>query len=96
MTTGKLDMKKWQKDNGETRWYVNNWQDIIGLEVETYKTGNPREVYLMGGLMSNTAYRRIRNTKVWIDEDEGIHIDYCDDGTIRKLIKEEVAKAMEE
>lgn len=96
MTTGKLDMKKWQKDNGETRWYVNNWQDIIGLEVETYKTGRPYQVFLQGEKMSNNKYYDIRFTKVWIDEDEGIHIDYCDNGSIRKLIKEEVAKAMEE
>ena len=36
----KSKCKAWQKNDGTTRYYVNDWQEIIGLVVRQYKTGN--------------------------------------------------------
>ena len=92
-----LDKKEWKKSNGETRWYINNWKELIGLTVEYHNTGNVSYVELAGQEISNNRYKKyISGTKVWLDDDEEIHIDYCQDGTVRTLIREAVEKAISE
>lgn len=94
----RLDKKEWKKSNGETRWYINNWQDLIDdLTVHRNKTGKVSYVELFGQEISNSRFWKcIAPTKVWLDEDEEIHIDYCQDGTVRTLIREAVEKALSE
>lgn len=88
--------KRWEPRNGQARYYVNNWQSLIGMHVDYYKTGNVASVYLDGGEaeISNSHYKKyIADTKVWIGEEDGqIHIDYCENSIIRKLIERAVGE----
>lgn len=88
--------KRWTKRNGEVRWYVNDWMDAIGMEVQYYKTGNVADVYYHGGNgwhgenhPSNSWYKRyVQDTKVWIDAEGSVHVDYCkDEGVERDIIR---------
>lgn len=86
--------KLWTPDRGQSRYYINNWMDLIGLTVYYYNTGNVSCVEWKDGTeMSNNHYKRyIQNTKVWIGaEDRMVHIDYCDDARV----KNKIAKAVE-
>jgi hypothetical protein len=45
--------------------------------------------------MSNSHYNKyISGTKVWIDENDGIHIDYCRDDEIKSAIIKAVSKEL--
>lgn len=90
--------KAWQKNDGTTRYYVNDWAGIIGLEVRHYKTGNVMSVALKGDdyEISNNRYNtKIVETKVWFDSNGDLHIDNCRDGYIRELIAQRVPAFME-
>lgn len=87
----------WRARDGSIRYYVNDWQDMIGLEVRHYKTGNVSSVYFQDYQMSNNHYNKyISGTKVWIDENDGIHVDYCRDSEIESAIIEAVGKRLQE
>lgn len=92
--------KRWEPRSGQARYYVNDWEQMIGLHVERYKTGNVCEVWLDDGSIdiSNNYYKRhIDGTKVWIGEEDGqIHVDYCQNDYIERRIIEEVQKKMGE
>ena len=89
--------KAWKANNGTIRYYVNDWQDMIGLEVRYYKTGNVSGVSFQNYGMSNSHYNKyIAGTKVWIDEADGIHVDYCRDDEIKDAIIEAVGKKLKE
>ena len=87
----------WKANDGSIRYYVNDWQDMIGLEVRHYKTGNVSGVSFRDSPMSNNHYNKyISGTKVWIDESDGIHVDYCRDSEIKSAIIEAVGKKLQE
>lgn len=90
----------WTKREGETRWYVNDWQDAIGLEVQYYKTGNVADVswppYGEDGHPSNCWYKKyVAGTKVWIDADGAVHVDYCKEDAVAKAVIEAVGGRIE-
>ena len=79
--------KKWTKKDGEIRWYVNDWQDLIGLEVSYYKTGNVSDVSLKGEHCSNCWFKKyVQGTKVWVDVQGGVHVDYCKEDFVEDAI----------
>lgn len=89
--------KAWRAHDGSIRYYVNDWQDMIGLEVNHYNTGNVSSVFFNGCRMSNNHYNKyISGTKVWIDESDGVHVDYCEDDEIESAIIEAVGKRLQE
>ena len=89
--------KKWTKKDGEVRYYVNDWKDMIGLEVEYYKTGNVSNVVFRGEQCSNCWFKKyVASTKVWISEDKKVHVDYCKDGVVENAIIEALEKKIAE
>lgn len=87
----------WRARDGSIRYYVNDWQDMIGLEVRHYNTGNVSSVYFRDYQMSNNHYNKyISRTKVWIDENDGVHVDYCEDDEIESAIIEAVGKKLQD
>ena len=94
----KSKCQAWQKNDGTTRYYVSDWQEIIGLVVRQYKTGNVMSVALRDDdyEISNNHYNKtIGETKVWFDSNGDLHIDNCRDGYIRELIAQRVPAFME-
>ena len=93
----------WTKREGETRWYVNDWQEMIGMEVVYYNTGNVSDVYYHGGPdshgeghPSNYWYKKnVAGTKVWIDSDGAVHVDYCTDAGVEKDIVAKLEERIE-
>lgn len=94
----KSKCRAWQKNDGTTRYYVSDWESIIGLEVRHYKTGNVMSVALRDDdyEISNNRYNtRIGETRVWFDQSGELHVDYCRDGYIEELIRAKVPAFME-
>lgn len=90
--------KAWKKNDGSIRYYVNDWESIIGLVVRQYKTGNVMSVALRDDdyEISNNRYNtKIGETKVWFDQNGELHVDYCRDGYIEELIRARVPAFME-
>ena len=90
--------KKWEPRNGQTRYYVNDWKQIIGLHVEYYKTGNVSEVWMDSGeTLSNYHYKKyLADTKVWIGEEDGqVHVDYCGNDMIKSRIISKVEELID-
>ncbi len=93
----------WTKREGETRWYVNDWQDAIGMEVVYYNTGNVSDVYYHGGPSShgeghpsNYWYKKnVAGTKVWIDAEGAVHVDYCKDDAVARDIVDRIGERIE-
>lgn len=90
--------KRWEPRSGQARYYVNDWEQMIGLHVERYKTGNVCEVWMDGGEpISNNHYKKyIADTKVWIGEEDGqVHVDYCSNDAIKNRIIAKVEELIE-
>lgn len=93
----------WTKKAGEARWYVNDWEDAIGMELVYYKSGNLSDVYYHGGPAShgeghpsNYWYsRNVSGTKVWIDADGAVHVDYCKDRGVEEDIIARIGERIE-
>lgn len=64
-----LGGKPWQPKQGPERVYINDWQELAGLEIERYKTGNIKSAYLNGEKISNTRASFLANGKVYFTED---------------------------
>ena len=78
----------WKARDGSIRYYVNDWKDLIGLNVEYHKSGNVSAVWfddrdddgLAENDPSNRSYGRyLAPVKVWFDEGAQLHIDHLDD-----------------
>lgn len=79
--------KAWKKSDDEIRWYVNDWQEMIELDVRYYNTGNVSHVEWGEEEKSNCWFKRyVQRTKVWMDSDLKVHVDYCDESAVRKAI----------
>lgn len=94
---------RWAKKDGEVRWYVNDWQDAIGMEVVYYKTGNVSDVYYHGGNgwhgdghpSNSWYYKNVAGTKVWIDIQGRVHVDYCKDAGVERDIVAKVGERVQ-
>jgi len=66
-------LKTWTGSTG-TRRYISNLLDILGVEIDYYRTGNIRSA-LLGGLgISNAEAGRIKGISAWLDEAGELHI----------------------
>lgn len=70
-------IKEWVKPGTkQVRRYINNWEELIGLELHYYKSGNISWALFDGEPISNAAARRICNGKVWLDSKNELHMDW--------------------
>lgn len=60
---------------GEQRRYLSGWQEAAGIEVEHYLTGNVRYATYKGEKIANTRAAGLARVKVWLDADNGLHVD---------------------
>lgn len=67
-----LGAKKWVGSDTRTRYYFSNLNDLYGLRLSYYNTGNIYAATLDGERISNSAARQINSElyagKVWLDE----------------------------
>jgi transposase-like protein len=55
----------WTPRTGQERVYLNNWHELIGLEVSRYNTGNICSATINGQRISNGKATRLLDAKVW-------------------------------
>ena len=90
-TAPALNLSDFTTGSGERRRYVNNWLEIFGFEATYYKTGNIASATINGGDLSNAAATRLKGVKVWIDDQDAVHVDRWADGTERySITKQEI------
>lgn len=70
------EINSWTARNGQVRRYINNWQELAGIEVSYYKTGSVSEVLIDGEEVSNRKGGMTASGKVWLDADGELHFDY--------------------
>lgn len=69
-----MELSPWQHPTrGEWRYYVNGWWEVLGLEVERYKSGNICYASLNGERISNRQARNMLEGKVWFDSEGKMH-----------------------
>lgn len=62
--------------NGETRYYINGfWYDMLGLELQRYKTGNISRASIDGEAIANGRAGRLSG-KLWADAEGNLHLDH--------------------
>lgn len=62
--------------NGEVRYYINGfWYDMLGLELQRYKTGNISYASIDGEKIANGRAGRLSG-KLWADAEGNLHLDY--------------------
>jgi len=70
-----IETRRWVKPGtGEERYYLQNWREAIGMEVEWYNTRNIRWAWLDGQRISNTRASQIK-MKPWFDSEGKLHVD---------------------
>lgn len=72
--TPKAELNAWTHPRtGETRYYVNNLPELIGLDIDRYKSGNIAAASLAGSMISNSqAYKILNDTaKTYITRVDG-------------------------
>lgn len=92
--------KAWKKNDGSVCYYINDWMDMIGLEVEYYKSGNVSGVCWSekfdNWTPSNCWFKKnVLGTKVWVSEEGQVHVDYCKDKDVERSIIEAVTAAIQ-
>lgn len=91
-----IQAKSWTSRNGQHRRYLNDWLPaLFGFKVERYKTGNIGCAELGGERISNRRAGQLLGVKVWLDDDDEIHVDYNEQGRVLTdaQIREAVAAA---
>ena len=86
---------RWTKGNYD-RVYFNDWPELIGLEIDRYKTGNIWAASLNGETISNSEARRLLGAvdKVYFDAADGqIHVKWGW-GTPRSMTRDELYQAI--
>ncbi|WP_297746321.1 hypothetical protein [uncultured Tessaracoccus sp.] len=84
------DIAEWTKPGtGQVRRYVNNWNELAGIWVNYYKSGNVCGVVIddFEDSVSNRKGGATAAGKVWLDEDDVLHLDYHSDSSL--LTKDE-------
>lgn len=71
-----ITLNAWTSRTGQNRRYINNYAPLLGLDVERYKTGNVSYATLDGEKLSNSRASQMLNAKVWLDDDDAVHVDY--------------------
>lgn len=66
--------KEWEKSDGTVRVYLNRVDNLIGLHVERYKSGNICYAELLGEKISNRKAAMLMSAKVYWKDGE-IHTD---------------------
>lgn len=90
-----LQLNEWvHPRTGETRRYVQNWAEIVGLEVGRYGTGNISGAWINDQKIPNGRAGAILNAKVWLDESDGVHIDYLSDYAQAYLTEGQIIEAI--
>lgn len=92
--------KAWTKKAGETRWYVNGWQALIGMEVQYHRSGNVSDVFwTVDGERknpSNSWYSKyVASTKVWLDAQGRVHVDRCESRCVEEAVVEALDRIVE-
>lgn len=69
-----MELNPWMHPTkGERRYYVNNWWEVLGLEVERYRSGSIRYASLNGERISNSQARHMLEGRVWFDSEGKMH-----------------------
>ena len=69
-------LNAWTPSNGQTRYYLNDWQEsLLGLDIEYRKSGSILFAELNGEKISNTEAARMSSAKLWMDEAGEWHLD---------------------
>lgn len=90
-----LQLNEWEHPRtGETRRYVKNWAEIVGLEVARYGTGNISGAWINDKKIPNARAGAILAAKVWLDESDTVHVDYLSDYAQAYLTEEEIIEAI--
>lgn len=83
---------------GETRHYINNPAELIGLEANRYGTGNISSAILNGHHVSNTKahelFNYLSNSKFWLTTDGKLHTRPTY-GTPRAMHPDEITDAIQ-
>ncbi|MEE8666823.1 MAG: hypothetical protein SOI13_01695 [Bifidobacterium mongoliense] len=79
----------WTGRNGQHRRYIQNVPELIGLELDFYKTGNVCSARLDGIGLSHAKATELASVKAWIDDDEQLHVQTY--GTPREMTLDEIA-----
>ena len=84
-----LGGREWTARDGSVRIYLNGWQELVGLEVDRYKSGNISSAAYKGERVSNTAASGLLCVKAYVDA-SGLHAG-ATTGTGRYILPEMVA-----
>lgn len=61
-----IDANMWQKGEQTVRYYLNDWAEIVGLDISRYKSGNISGATLDGKRISNAeAARLLVGSRAW-------------------------------
>lgn len=72
-----MNISKWVHPvTGDIREYINNWAELLGLEVGRYKTGNVSWAIFRGEDVANRRATALLKAKVWRDKHGDFHVDY--------------------
>jgi len=87
--------RRWIK-GGHDRIYFNNWPELIGLEINRYKTGNISSAFLDGELISNRQAGLLLNmiNKVYWDTQAGHLCIQWTPGESRIMTRDELKQAI--
>lgn len=88
--------KEWvHPTTGETRIYLNDWLEAVGVELSYYGTGNICYAELDGKKVSNNTGKSLKAMKAWIGSDGEVHVKindrarfYIKEATLIERIKE--------
>ena len=80
-------LKPWMSSDHRVRYYVNDWESIVGIKVIHDGRNNISYVTYKGSPMNVSHYvNNVRSTKVWFDETGRIHVDHCNDDAVYRNI----------
>lgn len=89
-----VQVAKWvQPRTKQVRYYVQNVEEIIGLELELYNTGNIRSASLNGEHISNHKAGILRGVKIWYDENASIYVDRLSDKMYGIISEDDIKKS---
>jgi hypothetical protein len=61
--------RRWESSNGTVRYYINNWAEILGFEIDRYHSGAIRFCHIPGvDFISNRKAERLLCGKVYIQD----------------------------
>ena len=76
-------LKPWMFSDHRVRYYVNDWESIVGIKVIHGGRNNIYSVSYRGNPMAVSHYiNNVRSTKVWFDETGRLHVDHCNDDSV--------------